>query len=144
METEKIRTSLPENAYRELRPGEQYRPMMPASASPREVTAYSVAMGLAMTVIFSAAAAYLGLKVGQVFEAAIPIAIIAVGLGNMLGKKNMLGQNVIIQSIGASSGVIVAGAIFTLPALYILGLDAAFYQIFLSSFKKSMKRGQIK
>ena len=133
METEKIRTSLPENAYRELRPGEQYRPMMPASASPREVTAYSVAMGLAMTVIFSAAAAYLGLKVGQVFEAAIPIAIIAVGLGNMLGKKNMLGQNVIIQSIGASSGVIVAGAIFTLPALYILGLDAAFYQIFLSS-----------
>ena len=133
MEPEKIRTSLPENAYRELRPGEQYRPMMPASASPREVTAYSVAMGLAMTVIFSAAAAYLGLKVGQVFEAAIPIAIIAVGLGNMLGKKNMLGQNVIIQSIGASSGVIVAGAIFTLPALYILGLDAAFYQIFLSS-----------
>ena len=89
MEPEKIRTSLPENAYRELRPGEQYRPMMPASASPREVTAYSVAMGLAMPVIFSAAAAYLGLKVGQVFEAAIPIAIIAVGLGNMLGKKNI-------------------------------------------------------
>ena len=86
-----------------------------------------------MAVIFSAAAAYLGLKVGQVFEAAIPIAIIAVGVGNMLGKKNMLGQNVIIQSIGASSGVIVAGAIFTLPALYILGLEAQFYQIFLSS-----------
>lgn len=133
MEPEKINASLPENAYRELRPGEQYRPLMPADASPREVTPYSVAMGLAMTVIFSAAAAYLGLKVGQVFEAAIPIAIIAVGLGNMLGRKNMLGQNVIIQSIGASSGVIVAGAIFTLPALYILGLDAAFYQIFLSS-----------
>ena len=86
-----------------------------------------------MAVIVSAAAAYLGLKVGQVFEAAIPIAIIAVGVGNMLGKKNMLGQNVIIQSIGASSGVIVAGAIFTLPALYILGLEAQFYQIFLSS-----------
>ena len=86
-----------------------------------------------MAVIFSAAAAYLGLKVGQVFEAAIPIAIIAVGVGNMLGKKNMLGQNVIIQSIGASSGVLVAGAIFTLPALYILGLEAQFYQIFLSS-----------
>ena len=86
-----------------------------------------------MAVIFSAAAAYLGLKVGQVFEAAIPIAIIAVGVGNMLGKKNMLGQNLIIQSIGASSGVIVAGAIITLPALYILGLEAQFYQIFLSS-----------
>ncbi|MEG1405948.1 MAG: OPT/YSL family transporter, partial [Alistipes sp.] len=69
----------------------------------------------------------------QVFEAAIPIAIIAVGVGNMTGRKNMLGQNVIIQSIGASSGVIVAGAIFTLPALYILGLDVAFYQVFLSS-----------
>ena len=98
-----------------------------------QVTPYSVTFGIIMAVIFSAAAAYLGLKVGQVFEAAIPIAIIAVGVGNMLGKKNMLGQNVIIQSIGASSGVIVAGAIFTLPALYILGLEAQFYQIFLSS-----------
>ena len=90
-------------------------------------------MGLLMAIIFSAAAAYLGLKVGQVFEAAIPIAIIAVGVGSLSGKKNMLGQNTIIQSIGASSGVIVAGAIFTLPALYILGLEAQFYQIFLSS-----------
>ena len=125
--------SLPENAYRELREGEEYKPMMPASASPAEVTPYSVGMGILMAVIFSAAAAYLGLKVGQVFEAAIPIAIIAVGLGNVLGKKNMLGQNVIIQSIGACSGVIVAGAIFTLPALYILGLEAEFYQVFLSS-----------
>lgn len=133
MEQEKQLTSLPENAYRELKPGERYTPMMPASANPKEVTVYSVVMGLVMAVIFSAAAAYLGLKVGQVFEAAIPIAIIAVGVGNVLGKRNMLGQNVIIQSIGASSGVIVAGAIFTLPALYILGLDAAFYQIFLSS-----------
>ncbi len=126
-------TSLPENAYRELRPGEEYTPPMPATASPREVTPYSVTMGVIMAVVFSAAAAFLGLKVGQVFEAAIPIAIIAVGMGNVLGKKNMLGQNVIIQSIGASSGVIVAGAIFTLPALYILGLDAAFWQVFLSS-----------
>lgn len=107
--------------------------MMPANTNPKEVTPYSVTFGIIMAVIFSAAAAYLGLKVGQVFEAAIPIAIIAVGVGNMLGKKNMLGQNVIIQSIGASSGVIVAGAIFTLPALYILGLEAQFYQIFLSS-----------
>ena len=97
------------------------------------MTPYSVTMGLVMAVVFSAAAAFLGLKVGQVFEAAIPIAIIAVGAGNMTGRRNMLGQNVIIQSIGASSGVIVAGAIFTLPALYILGLDAAFWQVFLSS-----------
>ena len=125
--------SLPDNAYRELAPGEEYKPMMPANTKPKEVTPYSVTFGIIMAVIFSAAAAYLGLKVGQVFEAAIPIAIIAVGVGNMLGKKNMLGQNVIIQSIGASSGVIVAGAIFTLPALYILGLEAQFYQIFLSS-----------
>ncbi len=126
-------TSLPENAYRELKEGEEYAPMMPASSSPAEVTPYSVSMGIIMTIIFSAAAAYLGLKVGQVFEAAIPIAIIAVGMGNMFGKKGMLGQNVIIQSIGACSGVVVAGAIFTLPALYILGLEAEFYQIFLSS-----------
>ena len=125
--------SLPDNAYRELAAGEEYKPMMPANTNPKEVTPYSVTFGIIMAVIFSAAAAYLGLKVGQVFEAAIPIAIIAVGVGNMLGKKNMLGQNVIIQSIGASSGVIVAGAIFTLPALYILGLEAQFYQIFLSS-----------
>lgn len=133
MEQEKQLTSLPENAYRKLKPGEEYTPIMPASSSPREVTPYSVTMGIVMAIIFSAAAAFLGLKVGQVFEAAIPIAIIAVGMGNVMGKRNMLGQNVIIQSIGASSGVIVAGAIFTLPALYILGLDAAFYQVFLSS-----------
>ena len=133
MEQEKQLTSLPENAYRELAPGEEYTPMLPASAAPAEVTPYSVGMGIVMAIVFSAAAAYLGLKIGQVFEAAIPIAIIAVGMGSVLGKRNMLGQNVIIQSIGASSGVIVAGAIFTLPALYILGLDAAFYQIFLSS-----------
>ena len=133
MEQENKHASLPENAYRELAPGEEYRPLMPAQSSPAEVTPYSVAMGVAMAILFSAAAAFLGLKVGQVFEAAIPIAIIAVGMGNVLGKRNMLGQNVIIQSIGASSGVIVAGAIFTLPALYILGLDAAFWQVFLSS-----------
>ena len=122
-----------DNAYRELAPGEEYKPMMPANTNPKEVTPYSVTFGIIMAIIFSAAAAYLGLKVGQVFEAAIPIAIIAVGVGNMMGKKNMLGQNVIIQSIGASSGVVVAGAIFTLPALYILGLEAQFYQVFLSS-----------
>ena len=126
-------TSLPENAYGELAPGETYRPLMTDTPAPREVTPYSVTFGILMAVVFSAAAAYLGLRVGQVFEAAIPIAIIAVGVGNLTGRRNMLGQNVIIQSIGASSGVVVAGAIFTLPALYILGLEAQFYQIFLSS-----------
>lgn len=125
--------SLPENAYRELKPGEKYQPIMPADSKPVEVTGYSVSMGILMAVLFSAAAAYLGLRVGQVFEAAIPIAIIAVGVGNLVGKKNTLGQNVIIQSIGASSGVIVAGTIFTLPALYILGLEAQFYQVFIAS-----------
>ena len=131
--SEQPKTSLPENAYRELGPNEEYQPIMGAQETPVEVTPYSVSVGIIMAILFSAAAAYLGLKVGQVFEAAIPIAIIAVGIGTMRGKRNMLGQNVIIQSIGASSGVIVAGAIFTLPALYILGLDAQFYQVFLSS-----------
>ena len=135
METKQTKqsVSLPENAYRELREGESYEPVMAASSSPREATPYSITLGVIMAVIFSAAAAFLGLKVGQVFEAAIPIAIIAIGVGNMRRTKSTLGENVIIQSIGASSGVIVAGAIFTLPALYILGLEAEFYQVFLSS-----------
>ena len=107
---------------------------MSAQSTPAEATPYSVTMGVIMAIIFSAAAAFLGLKVGQVFEAAIPIAILAAGFGSLRGKnRSMLGENVIIQSIGASSGVIVAGAIFTLPALYILGLEAQFYQVFLSS-----------
>ena len=126
--------SLPENAYRELKAGEEYQPVMPAQNPPAEATPYSVTMGVIMAIIFSAASAFLGLKVGQVFEAAIPIAILAAGIGSLRGKRrSMLGENVIIQSIGASSGVIVAGAIFTLPALYILGLEAKFYQVFLSS-----------
>ena len=103
------------------------------SKNKKEVTVYSVGVGLLMTVLFSAAAAYLGLKVGQVFEAAIPIAIIAVGLTGALKKSDALAQNVIIQSIGACSGVVVAGAIFTLPAIYILGLEVNFWQMFLSS-----------
>lgn len=124
---------LPENAYSELKPGEEYKPIMPADRAVPEINFRSVFTGLIMAVIFSAAAAYLGLKIGQVFEAAIPIAIIAVGLSTATKRKNALGENVIIQSIGASSGVIVAGAIFTLPALYILNLEAHFYQVFLSS-----------
>ena len=124
---------LPENAYKELKPGEEYKPIMPASLTPQEITPYSVIMGLLMAVLFSAAAAYLGLKIGQVFEAAIPIAIIAVGVSTLFKVKGSLGQNVIIQSIGQNSGLIVAGTIFTIPALYILNLDAQFYQIFLAS-----------
>lgn len=129
---------LPENAFRELAQDEEYRPVMHPARDYSEATPYSVTMGLILAVVFSAAAAYLGLRVGQVFEAAIPIAIIAVGLSGALGKKNPLGQNVIIQSIGACSGVIVAGAIFTLPALYILqakypDITVNFMEIFLSS-----------
>ncbi len=129
---------LPENANRPLKEGEKYEPLLPANQQFAEVTPYSVLTGLLMAVLFSAAAAYLGLKVGQVFEAAIPIAIIAVGLSAATRRKNALSENVIIQSIGASSGVIVAGAIFTLPALYILqakypDLTVNFMHIFLAS-----------
>ncbi len=129
---------MPENAFRELGDDEVYRPIMHPARDYPEVTPYSVAMGVILAVIFSAAAAYLGLKVGQVFEAAIPIAIIAVGLSGALKKKDPLGQNVIIQSIGACSGVIVAGAIFTLPAIYILqakypDISVNFFEIFFSS-----------
>lgn len=129
---------LPENAFKQLAADEEYRPVMHPARDYAEVTPYSVGVGLLLAVVFSAAAAYLGLKVGQVFEAAIPIAIIAVGLSGALKKESPLGQNVIIQSIGACSGVIVAGAIFTLPALYILQathpeITVNFFQIFLSS-----------
>ncbi len=138
MSEEKQQIGLPENATRELKPGEKYEPILPANKVVPEANAYSVTLGLIMAVLFSAAAAYLGLKVGQVFEAAIPIAIIAVGLASATGRKNALGENVIIQSIGSASGVIVAGAIFTLPALYILQakypeISVSFMQVFLSS-----------
>lgn len=134
----KKNVGLPENAYRELKPGEKYEPILSPNKSYPEVTPWSVTWGLIMAVLFSAAAAYLGLKVGQVFEAAIPIAIIAVGLSNGTKRKNALGENVIIQSIGATSGVIVAGAIFTLPALYILQdkypeITVNFFEVFFSS-----------
>jgi len=138
MEEEKLKTQLPENAYRKLKEGEEYTPLMSPKKKYPEATAWSVTIGLLMTVIFSAAAAYLGLKVGQVFEAAIPIAIIAVGLATASKRRNALGENVIIQSIGACSGVIVAGAVFTLPAIYILGLDVDFMQMFFSSLLGGM------
>ena len=130
---EKKNLQLPENAQRELRPGERYQPILDPRKNYAEVTPYSVAIGIVMVIIFSAAAAYLGLKVGQVFEAAIPIAIIAVGLTSALKKNDSLSQNVIIQSIGGCSGAVVAGAIFTLPAIYILGVEVNFWQMFLSS-----------
>lgn len=139
MKTEQEKqTGLPENAFRQLKPGEKYEPLMSPSKNYPEVTLWSVTWGLLMAVIFSAAAAYLGLKVGQVFEAAIPIAIIAVGVSSATKRKNALGENVMIQSIGACSGVIVAGAIFTLPALYILQekypeMTVNFMQMFISS-----------
>ena len=125
--------SLPENAHRELKAGETYRPLLDPARKYAEVTPYSVAVGVLMVILFSAAAAYLGLKVGQVFEAAIPIAIIAVGLTSTLKKNDSLSQNVIIQSIGGCSGAVVAGAIFTLPAIYILGVEVNYWQMVLSS-----------
>ena len=137
-EDEEKVSGLPENAYRELKEGEEYKPILSPDKQYREVTPWSVFWGLVMAVLFSAAAAFLGLKVGQVFEAAIPIAIIAVGLSSGFKRKNALGENVIIQSIGANSGVIVAGAIFTLPALYILQdkypeITINFFEVFMSS-----------
>lgn len=138
MEKNHKEVSLPENAFRPLAEGEEYKPLMPAHQTYREVTPWSVTWGILMAIVFSAATAYLGLKVGQVFEAAIPITIIAVGLSGATHRKDPLGENIIIQSIGACSGMIVAGAIFTLPALYILQnkypeLTVNFMQVFLSS-----------
>ncbi len=124
---------LSENAYTPLKEGEKYFPYVPSTEMPPEVTLRSVSWGLLMTLIFTASAAYLGLKIGQVFEAAIPIAILAVGITNLYSRKNTILENVIIQSIGAASGVIVAGAIFTIPALFILQLNASFWQVFLAS-----------
>jgi putative OPT family oligopeptide transporter len=136
MEKEEFR--LPENAYRELNEGEEYKPILDPTKKYKEVTTWSVAMGILMAIIFSAAAAYSGLKIGQVFEAAIPISIIAVGATMAARKSDPLSQNVIIQSIGASSGVVVAGAVFTIPALYILqhkypSIEINFWPIFFSS-----------
>ena len=129
---------LPENAFRELKEGEEYEPIMQPNQTYPEVNGWSVTWGIIMAMIFSAAAAYLGLKVGQVFEAAIPIAIIAVGVSSAAKRNKALGENVIIQSIGACSGAVVAGAIFTLPAIYILQakypeMSASFLNVFISS-----------
>ena len=124
---------LPENAFRELKDGEEYKPVMSPQETYREVSPWSITWGILMAVLFSAAAAYLGLKVGQVFEAAIPIAIIAIGLSSATKRKNALGENVIIQSIGACSGAVVAGGIFVMPAIYMLELEADFFNIFIAA-----------
>ena len=138
MEKEKEQIQLPDNAFRELKPGEEYEPIMSPGKTYPEVNVWSVTWGIVMAMLFSAAAAYLGLKVGQVFEAAIPIAIIAVGVSTAAKRSKALGENVIIQSIGACSGTIVAGAIFTLPAIYILQakypeMSVSFFKVFFSS-----------
>ena len=131
-------TLLPENAFTELKEGEEYQPLMSPKQQYREITPWSICWGVLMAVLFSAATAYLGLKVGQVFEAAIPITIIAIGVSGAAHRKDPLGENVIIQSIGACSGMIVSGAIFTLPALYILQakypeITVNFIEVFLAS-----------
>lgn len=133
MEQQEGPTRLPPNAYKPLEPGEAYTPYIPADRTVPEVTFRSVGIGLFMAVLFTAAAAYLGLKIGQVFEAAIPIAILAVGMAGLFARRSTISENVIIQSIGAASGVVVAGMIFTLPALFILDLDVRFYQTFLAA-----------
>lgn len=133
--TEKMKDAveLPENAFRELKEGEEYEPVMSPQKTYREVTPWSVTWGILMAVLFSAAAAYLGLKVGQVFEAAIPIAIIAIGVSSATHRKDAMGENVIIQSIGACSGAVVAGGIFVMPAIYMLDLEADFLKIFIAA-----------
>lgn len=130
---EKTNIELPENAFHELKKGEEYEPIMKKNQNYPEVSTWSITWGIVMTVLFSAAAAYLGLKVGQVFEAAIPIAIIAIGLSSATKRKNSLGENVIIQSIGACSGAVVAGGIFVMPAIYMLNLEADFFKIFIAA-----------
>jgi putative OPT family oligopeptide transporter len=133
MEDKREAQRLPANAYKPLGPGETYKPYVPAGSVIPEITARSVAIGVLMTIVFTAAAAYLGLKIGQVFEAAIPIAILAVGMAGLFGRRSTISENVIIQSIGSASGVVVAGMIFTLPALFILELPVRFYQTFLAA-----------
>jgi putative OPT family oligopeptide transporter len=128
--------SLPENAYRELRPGESYTPVIPAERGVLEVTLRSAAIGFGMAVLFSAAAAYIALKLGQGIESAIPISILAIGASAVLARKSTLLENVNILTIGATSGILVGGSVFTMPAIFVLGLQdrSSFLQIFLVPF----------
>ncbi len=126
-------TKLSPEAYRELKDGETYHPIVPSTESPLEVTVRAVVIGLVMAVIFSFASAYLALKTGQGMEAAIPIAILAIGMANLFARKSTILENVIIQSIGAASSAVVAGAVFTIPALYMLDMEVSFWHIFLTA-----------
>src|SRR5512147_2792181 len=123
MEAPDSKTALPENAYRNLAPGETYQPLVPAQSAQEETTVRSVGWGLFLCVVFTIASAYSGLKVGQVMEASIPISILAIGLARTFRRRSTLLENVILTNIGGTAGGIVAGAIFTLPALYILQLS---------------------
>lgn len=133
MEQSKGTGKLPANAYTVLEPGEEYIPYVPTDRTIPEITTRSVTLGLFMAVLFTAAAAYLGLKIGQVFEAAIPISILAVGIGGLFTRRSTILENVIVQSIGSASGVVVAGMIFTLPAIFILDLELKYYQTFIAA-----------
>ncbi len=127
---------LPENAYRELEPGETYTPVIPPETSVPEITARSVGFGLLMAVVFSAAAAYIALKLGQGIESAIPISILAIGFSALMARKSTLLENVNVLAIGATSGILVGGSVFTMPAIYVLGLEnrSSFFQIFIVPF----------
>lgn len=137
---ENLPAQLPENAYRELKPGESYVPPVSAEAGVLEVTGRSVVFGLLMIVLFSAAASFIALKLGQGLETAIPISILAVGFSAVASRKSALTENVNILAIGATSGIVVGGSVFTMPAIFLLGLDKGsstlglFLQIFLVPF----------
>jgi len=126
-------SDLPENAYRELAPGEVYEPIVPDAAEVREVTLRSIVFGLAMTALFSAAAAFISLKLGQGIESAIPIAILAIGYSAIASRKSTLLENVNIVALGATAGIVVGGSTFTMPAIFILNLreHSSFAQIFI-------------
>ncbi len=115
--------SLPENAYQPLKPGESYPPIVPAAKHLPELTPRSIGWGIGLCIIFTVASAYSGLKVGQVMESAIPISILAIGLARLYPRRSSLLENVIMTGIGGVAGSVVAGAVFTVPALYILNLN---------------------
>jgi putative OPT family oligopeptide transporter len=132
---------LPENAFRELKPGESYEPVVPARVAAPEVTVRSIVQGFFWAVIFSAAATYIALKLGQGIESAIPISILAVGFSVfaarfMKSRASTLLENVNVLAIGATSGIVAGGSVFTMPAIYILGLESrsSFFQIFIVPF----------
>ncbi len=125
---------LPENAYRKLEPGEVYRPVVPPGDTRAEVTLWSIGLGVAMVVVFTAACAYMALRAGNAIEASIPIAILAIFFGKMRRPASTILENVMVQSVGQAAGVVAAGATFVVPALYINQLDIAWWQIFFACF----------